>query len=495
MDTNLLLYLIFSLCLAIGVVAGIVVGLAVAASIKKKRKPGKVINLTTDLSDEEVSKIFQTLQKEDETEDTFFSDTNDAEDEENNSELHDQDQESRVQLQQRIVNKSASWSDINADLTETDSGENLLSIRRKEDSSYNNIVYSRIHGITSTGTDIEKPPISQKSTDSDQDSDNIESDESQAIVEHEKEQVIEENTQMPEIFSEEDISSEDDMQDEEDDSNFEETEEFKAGLNQYEELINADNSAFIIPLDDKSSNPTQSDIETEISDKNNKEPDPPVQDKRKSQGSKKSSVSSAKPTVPASADTKLQQFDTPEPEIDYSVPAENITAELDIDDTDDDALILMGKAAQQNQAPFIKYKQHKKQKKQTVDKQPETQKVNSDAPETIPESQGTTKEPDMTNESQKETASNITEESQEPSAIDAADETSSKEPATSQSASQMPKSKTKHKKKKTSSQSEVHNQPKTLQEPSRSPDNVPVAASSEQKPTIVTYERRGRKRH
>ena len=100
-------YIMFSILLAIGIVIGISVMIMWMAYTKTQ---AKVRNNTAEKSDES-----------DESE-----------------------HESTIALKHRIVEKDDSWSEIYAEVTETDQETNMQSKRSREDHAYNNLVQQRI---------------------------------------------------------------------------------------------------------------------------------------------------------------------------------------------------------------------------------------------------------------------------------------------------------------------------------------------------------------
>ena len=100
-------YIMFSILLAIGIVIGISVMIMWMAYTKTQ---AKVRNNTAEKSDES-----------DESE-----------------------HESTIALRHRIVEKDDSWSEIYAEVTETDQETNMQSKRSREDHAYNNLVQQRI---------------------------------------------------------------------------------------------------------------------------------------------------------------------------------------------------------------------------------------------------------------------------------------------------------------------------------------------------------------
>lgn len=100
-------YIMFSILLAIGIIIGISVMIMWMAYTKTQ---AKVRNNTAEKSDES-----------DESE-----------------------HESTIALKHRIVEKDDSWSEIYAEVTETDQETNMQSKRSREDHAYNNLVQQRI---------------------------------------------------------------------------------------------------------------------------------------------------------------------------------------------------------------------------------------------------------------------------------------------------------------------------------------------------------------
>lgn len=125
-----LLYCIFAICVVLGLVLGLILSLWIAAKCQKKKTNKQPINLTIPVNTQTPPQIDVSDENIDEQVRQALSEDTHA-----------------VQLNKRIVNKSDSWSDINADITETSSSENLLLSRRKEDHAYNSIVHSRIKNI------------------------------------------------------------------------------------------------------------------------------------------------------------------------------------------------------------------------------------------------------------------------------------------------------------------------------------------------------------
>lgn len=104
-------YIMFSILFAIGIAIGISVMVMWMAYTKTHSKTSKVHNI---------------------------------EDKANTSDEHEPESEDNNKLKRRIVEKDDSWSEIYAEVTETDQETNMQAKRSKEDHAYNNLVQQRI---------------------------------------------------------------------------------------------------------------------------------------------------------------------------------------------------------------------------------------------------------------------------------------------------------------------------------------------------------------
>ncbi len=104
-------YIMFSILFAIGIVLGISVMVMWMAYTKTHGKTSKVHNI---------------------------------EDKANTSDEHESKSEDTITLKHRIVEKDDSWSEIYAEVTETNQETNMQSKRSREDHAYNNLVQQRI---------------------------------------------------------------------------------------------------------------------------------------------------------------------------------------------------------------------------------------------------------------------------------------------------------------------------------------------------------------